>query len=288
MIPGLFSPGATLALHTRGSMAAGCAGRGLFGGADDELETFVLYNGMEYAVAWGADEDDESFPWGSQATSWETCPSDGDGASGDSFLHVYSTSSSRQTSIGFQIPQTLSASYDIYIRTLPLSVVYPDSAVLPAQYRFYIYERDTLGNWPTSATVQFRNPEDGARNYVLSGDSAATTYIGTYDCDFCYYCWGAGLVLNMQGYVLTSQRQTYTKELCLDWILFVPSDSNEDTDPEVEVDGFTGIRSEREPSAHATPVAYYTLSGQRMGSPVRGAVNLVRMSDGTVRKALVR
>lgn len=37
----------------------------------------------------------------------------------------------------------------------------------------------------------------------------------------------------------------------------------------------------------ATPVAYYTTSGQRISAPSKG-INLVRMSDGTVRKVVIK
>ena len=53
-----------------------------------------------------------------------------------------------------------------------------------------------------------------------------------------------------------------------------------------EKDGTAGITSRAAASA-ATPAARYSLDGRRMEAPRRG-VNIVRMSDGTVRKVLVK
>lgn len=50
----------------------------------------------------------------------------------------------------------------------------------------------------------------------------------------------------------------------------------------------TGINSlESNLSGEATPVAYYTTNGQRLSAPVKG-INLVRMSDGSVRKVILK
>ena len=37
-----------------------------------------------------------------------------------------------------------------------------------------------------------------------------------------------------------------------------------------------------------TPISYITLSGQQVSEPAKGTVNIVRMSDGTTRKVLVK
>ena len=52
---------------------------------------------------------------------------------------------------------------------------------------------------------------------------------------------------------------------------------------------WTGVEAmEAEATSQAKAVGYYTLSGQRVSSPVKGAVTIARMSDGTCRKLLVK
>ena len=52
---------------------------------------------------------------------------------------------------------------------------------------------------------------------------------------------------------------------------------------------WTGVEAmEAEAASQAKAVGYYTLSGQRVSSPVKGAVTIARMSDGTCKKLLVK
>jgi hypothetical protein len=48
----------------------------------------------------------------------------------------------------------------------------------------------------------------------------------------------------------------------------------------------TGIKTV-DSSANATEVARYSLSGMRISQPTRG-INLIKMSDGTVKKVLLK
>lgn len=51
--------------------------------------------------------------------------------------------------------------------------------------------------------------------------------------------------------------------------------------------GTSGLVVVPETSSDAVPEAYYTVDGKRLSAPVKG-VNIVRMSDGTARKVIVR
>lgn len=177
--------------------------------------------------------------WYSASTGYTTYSNSADSISDGRYLYIYSTSSSRQTSLGFQIPNTLSGSYDIYIRTLPQSVRVTDSATiassLPALYRFSLYERkESDGTWPTSATTTFRNPEDDTRNYVIDAFNIDTLYIGTVEFTNSYYGADAGVLLQMESYVTTANRNTYTKELYLDCIILEPTKESATDDEDTE------------------------------------------------------
>ena len=190
-------------------------------------------------------ETSTDYSWYNSYTGYTTYSNSADSISDGRYLYIYSTSSSRQTSIGFQIPNTLSGSYDIYIRTLPQSVRVTDSATiassLPAQYRFSLYERSSsAGTWPSSATTTFRNPEDDSRNYVIDAFNIDTLYIGTYEFTNSYYgASDAGVLLQMESYVTTSARNTYTKELYLDCIILKPSEATSDDEEEEDAESET-------------------------------------------------
>lgn len=169
-------------------------------------------------------------------TSTTTYTNSADSISNGRYIVIASTSNS-QTKAAYYIPNTLSGSYDVYVKTLPQSVRITDSATvassLPARYQFTYYERNEKGEWPSSGT-QFKNPEDGTRYYVFDAFNIDTVYIGTVDFSTCFYGTDAGVMLMLQSYVLTSQRNTYSKELYLDAIFLVPTEESEDADSEDE------------------------------------------------------
>ena len=74
-----------------------------------------------------------------------------------------------------------------------------------------------------------------------------------------------------------------------DCILYVPQGSVQAYRDDERWNAFSEIReidkTEVEPVAHeaAVPVEYYNLSGNKLPAPQRG-INLIRYSDGTVRK----
>ena len=177
---------------------------------------------------------DESYVTASTTTT--TYSNSADSISNGRYMYI-STTASGQTKLAYYLPNTLSGSYDIYIKTLPQSVRVTDSATiassLPARYQFTYYERNSSGEWPSSGT-QLQNPEDGTRYFVFDAFNIDTVYIGTIDFTSSFYNTDAGVMLMLQSYVLTSQRNTYTKELYLDCIILEPTKESEATDEEDE------------------------------------------------------
>lgn len=174
--------------------------------------------------------DDGNNSWTNPSTTGWTLRSnsDADSISGGSYLYIYPTTSSRQTDIAYEIPSTLSGSYDIYVKLLPQSVYYTDSATiaasLPCQFRANIFERDTIqGTMPTRATYSFRNPEDNSRNYQNDPFRVDSVYLGNYTFSNCYLGTSAGVMLQLESYVTSSNRNKYTKEMYLDCIILIPT-----------------------------------------------------------------
>lgn len=170
--------------------------------------------------------------------------SEADTISGHAFMYVSAPNPARQTLFAYSIPNTLSGKYDIYIRMLPQSVNVTDSATLakslPAQFRVSLYERDAKGVMPTTrATYTFRNPVDGNRNYHNDPYKIDSVYIGQYDFTDCYLNTTSGVLLQFESYVTSSQRNSYTKDMYIDYIVLVP------VKEEANVSATKGIKTRR-------------------------------------------
>lgn len=160
--------------------------------------------------------------------------SDGDSIMGHSFMAITPTNSNKQVKIAYQLPNTLSGTYDIYLRMLPKNplddsyTVYPNGdtirvAPLPAQFRVYLFERDSkTGQFPTKATQAFKNPLDNSNYYHNSTTNIDSVYVGRYTFKECYYGASAGVLLQLNSYVTSSNKNKYTKELYLDNISLIP------------------------------------------------------------------
>ena len=155
-----------------------------------------------------------------------------DTISGTGYMHVVPSSTSRNTEIAYLIPNTLSGSYDIYVKFLPLNVYNESATKLPLQFRASIYERQANGDFPNEAKpqVQFLNPADGKVNFQTNPDYVDSLYIGTYKFDYCYQGTQQGAMLKLESYVLTSQAKRFTKEMLIDKIILIPNQREHDYD----------------------------------------------------------
>lgn len=193
----------------------------------DIYQTFMrkLTREAEYDVQSGDD-------WTSSAqTLWTATSNSSDSVSGSGFLYIQPATSTRQTKIAFNMPRYYAATYDIYLRILPQSVLTTwDSTqtALPSRFRASLYEVDKTGNYPTrTATYQFK-ADDGSRNFVTDPDRIDSVYLGRYTFSDCYaLSTTTGSYLQLESYVTTSQRSQYTKELLLDAIILVPVRNDE-------------------------------------------------------------
>ena len=158
-----------------------------------------------------------------QATSISVRSSSADSISGSGMAIFSAASSTRNTEFSYQIPNTLSGKYDIYVRFLPYQTYGTDTThvYLPSKFRAALFERSKTGAMPTSATYSFRTP-DGSRNFVTNPYVIDTVYIGTYEFANSYYSTTPGVYFQLSSYVTTSERSSYTKDMIIDCFLFVP------------------------------------------------------------------
>lgn len=148
----------------------------------------------------------------------------GDSVSNGAYMRIVPSTKSKNTEFAYNIPNTLSGKYDIYVKFLPRSIVDSLAAPMPLQFRAGIFEQQANGQFQTRVT-EFKNPVDGKKNYQTDPIHTDTVFVGTYDFKYSFYGLGQsrpGVKLKLQSYVPASALATYTREMVIDCILFVP------------------------------------------------------------------
>ncbi len=147
-----------------------------------------------------------------------------------SYLDVQPSNSSAQPYIGFNIPNTLSGTYEAYIVTVPLKMgrnVQDADTLKPYQFRVNLFTRtnrptDVNASWPSSS-VRLKNPADNGNNFVSNPEQIDTIYLGELTFTECYYqVPQVGVMLQVQSYVSSSQTKNYSRRMLLDRILLRP------------------------------------------------------------------
>ena len=182
-------------------------------------------------------EDGENQFTNKTSTSYNTVANAADTISGSGYLHVVPAQSSRQTELTFQLPNTLSGQYDIYIKFLPYQVYAPEDTEhtnLPIRFRCSLYERNANnGAFPAynRATVDFySNPEKKERNFQTDPNCIDSLYIGTYKFNYCYLNTTPGVLFKIQSNVTSGVAKQFTKEILIDKIVLIPNRERHDDD----------------------------------------------------------
>lgn len=160
------------------------------------------------------------------ATTWFSKSTTADSISGGGYMIFNASSSTRNTEFSYDVPRTLSGTYDIYVRFLPYQAAYPEDTLhtnLPVQFRAGLFERNEKGTMPESGAYQFRNPADGGRNFLTNPNCIDEVYIGSYTFKDCYHNTSTvGAYFQLSSYVTSSQKDKYTKNMIIDYIIFKP------------------------------------------------------------------
>ena len=145
----------------------------------------------------------------------------GFGLSQNGFLDVVPTSSSVNPEIGFNIPNTLSGTYDIYV-VMPSRYLlnYDSEDLKPYQFRAQIYEMDDKGQLPSSATARLANNSTLNNNPENLVD---TVFIDTYTFKNCYLNQESnGVVLKLVSYITSSKTKEFSREMLIDCVILKP------------------------------------------------------------------
>ena len=169
-------------------------------------------------------EDGEKAFTNETTTEYVSVSNSADSISGNGYLHISPKTSNRNTEITFQIPNTLSGQYDIYVKFLPLQVYDSTKTKLPVQFRASIYERSNVnGAYPAETKPTFEFQNNGSKNFQTNPDCIDSLYVGTYRFNYCYHSTSAGVLMKIESYVLGSQSSKFTKEMLIDKICLVPN-----------------------------------------------------------------
>ena len=141
-------------------------------------------------------------------------------------------SSTTNPNIGFYIPNNFSGEYDIYLITMPAWIYQNNFETEKRRYRFRasIWEMGADGKFPAAGT---QLTVDGANLFETPEPTDIftlrdTTYLGTYDFKYAYYGESEpGYILQINPYILSSQRSTYTNSMLFSAIILKPHQEEE-------------------------------------------------------------
>jgi len=149
------------------------------------------------------------------------------------YLDVIPSSGSAQPYLAYNIPNTLSGEYDMYLVTVPLRYnprIAETDTLKGYQFRVNMFYRtnkatDTGSTWPTARNEVLKNPNDpkGKTNFWSNPLEIDTIFLGTKKFDVSYYQTDkAGVMIQIQSYVSSRETSTYSRRMLFDRILLRP------------------------------------------------------------------
>ena len=150
------------------------------------------------------------------------------------YLDVMPATAAAQPYIAYNIPNTLSGKYDIYLVTVPLKYgrsVEDADTLKGYQFRVNMFYRtnkatDTGSQWPKTRNEVLKNPADSLgkdQNFRSDPEKIDTIFLGTVELTECYYRTSkAGVMIQIQSYVSSSEAKTYSRRMLLDRLVLRP------------------------------------------------------------------
>lgn len=147
----------------------------------------------------------------------------------NSYLDVMPRTASAQPYIAFSIPQIGAGTYDLYIVTLPLSIlpdVSEDDATKSYKFRVNLFYRTDEGSWPITRNIVMNNPSDPSgetMDYISNPMKADTIFLGSiaFGNDQTYY---PSMLVQIQTYVSTKETQNYSRRMGINCIMMKAHD----------------------------------------------------------------
>ena len=150
------------------------------------------------------------------------------------YMDVMPATAAAQPYIAYNIPNTLSGDYDIYLVTVPLKwgrAVEDADTLKGYQFRVNMFYRtnkatDTGATWPKTRNEVLKNPADPTgkeQNFRSDPEKMDTIFLGTIKLTECYYKTNkAGVMIQIQSYVSSSDAKTYSRRMLLDRLVLRP------------------------------------------------------------------
>ena len=155
-----------------------------------------------------------------------------------SYVDIVPSSANANPSVAFEIPNTLSGTYDMYVVTCPifLSQTGTNIDMDPRPYRFYtniferINEKKNMGTYPSSGQ-RIPNPDGSGNIFETKGLQITddgivindTTYLGQYTFQNAYYGRNEeGVLIQFQSNIPSKQTSQYSREMLISSLILKP------------------------------------------------------------------
>ncbi len=218
---------------------------------DNAFRRIVVEGEQTFNIATGADA--ASKKWTDNEAYNTLTIVDNDSVSKGLCLHAFSSPSNQQLKLGFKLSGNLSGTYDVYIKTVPMSYYYESiqdsiSPSLPCRFRVRLYENDDKGMMSaTSPTMSFVNPATDTEHFESNAEKIEKLKVGEVTFQNCYRGDNYGAVLQIETSASASQvRQgKFTRDICIDCIILEPHRDGEASEPTGDSDGDSAGVSKR-------------------------------------------
>ena len=151
------------------------------------------------------------------------------------YLDVMPKSGSAQPYVAFNIPNTLSGEYDIYLVTVPMkygkNLTSEADSMKAYQFRVNMFYRtnkatDNGSQWPKTRNEVLKNPADPTgkeQNFQSNPEKVDSIFLGTLKFTESYYRTNkAGVMLQIQSYVSTKETKDFSRRMLLDRLILRP------------------------------------------------------------------
>ncbi len=156
-----------------------------------------------------------------------------------SFTRLTPAGGNDNPAVAFNIDNTLSGDYDLYLVTAPIwlgthTSTSVDTDTRSYKFRINMFERNAKGEYPAQGK-RLTNPADGSTDFIIKGSVyenddpkqglhvSDTLYIGHYDFANSYYGrTEAGVLFQIQSNVSSKLKDTYSREILVSKLIMRP------------------------------------------------------------------
>ena len=135
--------------------------------------------------------------------------------------------------VAFQVPNTLSGTYEIYLVTCPIWVKDMSYDMRPYHFQVNIYERNDQGAYGSAKMITPSAESNHDGNYFITEpdmhNPMDTLYVGDYTFKYSYHSLDTeGVLIQLYNYVRNSDINKYSREILISSIILRPKYEAED------------------------------------------------------------